>query len=163
MFVLSTYTIISLPRTPDCVTAEARITEFFGETQTDGRSVRISRGSLGLHGIGVVHAEGILEVALSPTSSKKFCRRQGHQGGVTACRRRRRPDCRRIVHDDAQTSTSAVAKVQGINVRKEELLDSYDGYKTLWSPQVYFSSGRRPQRRRRHLQTATSRRVNSSP
>ena len=127
MFVLSTYTIISLPRTPDCVTAEARITEFFGETQTDGRSVGISRGSLGFHGIGVVHAKGSLEVALPPTSSKEFCRRQGHQGGVTACGRRRRPDCRRIVDDDAQTSTSAGAKVQGINVMKEELLDSYDG------------------------------------
>ena len=49
--------------------AEARITEFFGETQTDGRSVRISRGSLGFHGIGVVHAKGSLEVALPPTSS----------------------------------------------------------------------------------------------
>ena len=69
MFVLSTYTIISLPRTPDCVTAEASITEFFGETQTDGRSVRFSRGSLGFHGIGVVHAKGSLEVALPPTSS----------------------------------------------------------------------------------------------
>ena len=33
MFILSTYTFISLPRTPDCVMAEARITEFFGETQ----------------------------------------------------------------------------------------------------------------------------------
>ena len=33
MFILSTYTFISLPRTPDCVIAEARITEFFGETQ----------------------------------------------------------------------------------------------------------------------------------
>ena len=49
--------------------AEARITEFFGETQTDGRSVRISGGSLGFHGIGVVHAKGSLEVALPPTSS----------------------------------------------------------------------------------------------
>ena len=49
--------------------AEARITELFGETQTDGRSVRISRGSLGFHGIGVVHAEGSMEVALPPTSS----------------------------------------------------------------------------------------------
>ena len=49
--------------------AEARITEFFGETHTDGRSVRISRGSLGFHGIGVVHAKGSLEVALPPTSS----------------------------------------------------------------------------------------------
>ena len=58
-----------LPRTPDCVMAEARITEFFGETQTDGRSVRFSRGSLGFHGIGVVHAKGSLEVALPPTSS----------------------------------------------------------------------------------------------
>ena len=35
---------------------------------------------------------------------------------MTACGRRRRPDCRRIVDDDAQTSTSAGAKVQGINV-----------------------------------------------
>ena len=33
MFILSTYTFISLPRTPDFVIAEARITEFFGETQ----------------------------------------------------------------------------------------------------------------------------------
>ena len=107
--------------------AEARITEFFGENQTDGRSVRISRGSLGFHGIGVLHAKGSLEVALPPTSSKEFCRRQGHQGGVTACGRRRCPDCRRIVDDDAQMSTSAGAKVQGINVMKEELLDSYDG------------------------------------
>ena len=41
--------------------------------------------------------------------------------------RRRRPDCRRIVDDEAQTSTSAGPKVQGINVMKEELLDSYDG------------------------------------
>ena len=72
MFVLSTYTIISLPRTPDCVTAEARITEFFGETQTDGRSLRISRGSLGFHGIGVVHAKGSLEVALPPTSCERL-------------------------------------------------------------------------------------------
>ena len=36
-----------LPRTPDCVMAEAGITEFFGETQTDGTSARISRGILG--------------------------------------------------------------------------------------------------------------------
>ena len=74
-----------------------------------------------------MHAEGSLEVALPPTSSKEFCRRQGHQGGVTACGRRRPPDCRRIVDDDAQTSTSAGAKVQCINVMKEELLDSYNG------------------------------------
>ena len=33
MFSLSTYTFISLPRTPDCVMAEARIPEFFGDTQ----------------------------------------------------------------------------------------------------------------------------------
>ena len=32
-----------------------------------------------------MHAKGSLEVALPPTSSKEFCRRQGHQGGVTAC------------------------------------------------------------------------------
>ena len=88
--------------------AEARITEFFGETQTDGRSVRISRGSLGFHGIGIVHAKGSLEVALPPTSSKEFCRR---------------PDCREL----STTSTSAGAKVQGINMMKEKLLDSYDG------------------------------------
>ena len=50
--------------------AEARITEFFGEAQTDGRSVRISRGSLGFHGIGVVHAKGSLEVA-SPQPLQK--------------------------------------------------------------------------------------------
>ena len=49
--------------------AEARITEFFGETQTDGRSVRISRGSLEFHGIGVVHAKGSLEVAHPQTPS----------------------------------------------------------------------------------------------
>ena len=67
--------------------------------QTDGRSVRISRRTLGFHGIGVVHAQGSLEVALPPTSSKEFCRHKGHQGGVTACGRRRRPDCRRIVDD----------------------------------------------------------------
>ena len=52
-----------LPRTPDCVMPEARITEFFGETQTDGRSARISGGSLVFHGIGVLHAKGSLEVA----------------------------------------------------------------------------------------------------
>ena len=43
--------------------AETRITELLGETQTDGRSARISRGSLGFHGIGVLHAKGSLEVA----------------------------------------------------------------------------------------------------
>ena len=44
--------------------AEARITEIFRETQTDGRSVRISRGSLGFYWMGVVHAKGSLEVDL---------------------------------------------------------------------------------------------------
>ena len=62
--------------------AEARITEFFGETQTDGRSVRISRGSLGFHGIGIVHAKESLEVALPPTSSiaqrPNICVEEGH-------------------------------------------------------------------------------------
>ena len=53
-----------------------------------------SSSSLGFHGFGVVHAKGSLEVALPPNASKEFCRRQGHQGGVTACGRRRRPDCR---------------------------------------------------------------------
>ena len=32
IFSLSTYTFISLPRTPDCVMAEARITESFGQS-----------------------------------------------------------------------------------------------------------------------------------
>ena len=41
-----------LPRTPDCVMAEARITEFFGETQTDGRSVRIREEVLDFMGLG---------------------------------------------------------------------------------------------------------------
>ena len=53
-----------------------------------------SRRSLGFHGFGDVHAKKGLEVALPPNASKEFCRRQGHQGGVTACGRRRRPDCR---------------------------------------------------------------------
>ena len=44
--------IISLPRTPDCVMAEARITEFFGETQSDGRSARKQQGGLGFMGLG---------------------------------------------------------------------------------------------------------------
>ena len=115
MFVLSTYTIISLPRTPDCVTAEARITEFFGETQTDGRPVRISRASLGFHGIGVVHARGSLEVALPPTSSTEFCRRQGHVRG----QRRRRA----TAGPGSSVCYSAVVKVNGINMMKEEFLE----------------------------------------
>ena len=41
-----------LPRTPYCVMAEARITEFFGETQTDGRSVRIREEVLDFMGLG---------------------------------------------------------------------------------------------------------------
>ena len=53
-----------------------------------------SSSRLGFHGFGVAHAKGGLEVALPPNASKVFCRRQGHQGRVTACGRRRRPDCR---------------------------------------------------------------------
>ena len=41
-----------LPRTPDCVMAEARITKFFGETQTDGRSVTIREEVLDFMGLG---------------------------------------------------------------------------------------------------------------
>ena len=52
MFILSTYTFISLPRTPDCVMAEARITEFFGETQIDGRSAREQEEVLDFMGLG---------------------------------------------------------------------------------------------------------------
>ena len=50
--------------------AEARITELFGETQTDGRSARMKRGSLGFYGIGVLHAKESLEVA-SPQPLQK--------------------------------------------------------------------------------------------
>ena len=144
----------SNPRTPDCVMAEARIPEFFGESQIRvqvldfmglgscmpreawrlpspgmlqknsgilasamtfseclffsdarfchgrGKDHRTlwrnpnSSSSVGFHGIGVVHAKGSLEVALPLNASKQFCRRQGHQGGVTACGLRRHPDCR---------------------------------------------------------------------
>ena len=104
-----------LPRTPDCVMAEARITELFGETQTDGRSVRISRGSLGFHGIGVVHAKGSLEVALPPTSWTEFCQRQGHV-------RRQRQRCA-TAGPGSSVCYSAVVKVKGINMMKEEFLD----------------------------------------
>ena len=65
------------------------------------------------------------------------------------------------------TSTSAGAKVQGINMMQEEFLESYNGYHLGYpmdpmeppSPvesSPVQSSGRRPQRRRRHLRTTTA-------
>ena len=98
--------------------AEARITEFCGETQIREEVLDFMR-------LGSCIPRETWRLPSPRNASKEFCRRQGHQGGVTACD-----------GDDAQTAgvpllrweTSAGAKVQGINMMKEEFLDSYDGY-----------------------------------
>ena len=119
MFILSTYTFISLPRTPDCVMAEARITQFFGETQ-------IREEVLDFMGLGSCMPREAWRLP-SPHPLQK------NSADAKATKAVSRP----ADGDDAQTAgllllrweTSAGAKVQGINMMKVPIhLDSYKGY-----------------------------------
>ena len=118
-------------------------------------------GRLRLHGFGGLRCACRREASRSPPPpkypSKGFCRRQGHQGRVTACGRRRRPDCRstriadRCSLGNCRSSGQGHQRDEGAPTMDKTMASPW----TLWSPQVQpAATGRRPQRRRRRLRSA---------